>query len=81
MTVYIERRKLVRLENLRVGDPFNSLFPIDPAVLGRIQQDMQEQGYDVSQPIIVRAEKGMIVDGHTRYHAAKNLGIDDVPRH
>ena len=79
MRVYMKRRKLVRLEDLRVGDPFNSLFPIDPVVLDRIQQDMEAKGFDNSQPIIIWAGEAMIVDGHTRYQAAKNLGIDDVP--
>jgi len=59
--------------------PFNKLFPIDPMMLQTIQEYIQKHGYDHSQPIIVWKERGAIVDGNTRFVAARNVGIQDVP--
>uniref|UniRef100_A0A7V4G8M6 DUF5131 family protein n=1 Tax=Desulfobacca acetoxidans TaxID=60893 RepID=A0A7V4G8M6_9BACT len=71
----------VKLEEIRCAEPFTNLFPIAPAVLTRVQDDMQKHGYDISQPIILWAEEGVVVDGHTRLAAAKNLGLKEIPVH
>jgi protein gp37 len=66
-------------EQLNTAEPFDSPFAINPQVLGRIQEDMEHHGYDASQPIVMWAEQGVVVDGHTRLAAAKNLGLEEVP--
>jgi hypothetical protein len=62
---------------------FESLFPINSAVLEKIEQDMRDGKYDHSQPIILATWAGqsepVCIDGHTRRQAAKNLGIEEVP--
>jgi hypothetical protein len=60
-----------------------SLFPINPALLEKIQQDMRDGTYDLSQPIILATWQGqtepVCIDGHTRRQAAINAGIEEVP--
>lgn len=63
-------------------DVFRNLFPTKPNILDQIKENMKEKGFLKSLPIIVG--KGpwtggpFIVDGHTRYDAAKSLGIQPV---
>ena len=59
--------------------PFNELFSINPAVLENIEQAMTEAGYDHSQPIIVWEGENVVVDGHTRLQAAREVGLEDIP--
>jgi len=67
-----------------ITDPaFEDLFPIDPELLKRIEQDMQNGTYDRSQHIIlgkwVGQHEPMLMDGHTRLRAAINLNLESVP--
>jgi hypothetical protein len=62
---------------------FESLFPINPTLLAKIEQDMCGGTYDASQPIILATWQGqaepVCIDGHTRRQAAMNVGIQQVP--
>jgi len=71
----------MKIEQIKTAKPFEDLFHIEPLVLGRIQKDMEERGYDASQPIILWAGKDMVIDGHTRLEAARQVGIEDVAVH
>ena len=53
---------------------FEGLFPVDNKILTAICEHMLENGYDESQPIIIWKGKKIVVDGHTRLLAAKNVG-------
>lgn len=70
-------------EEINTHPSFESLFPINPTVLGKIEQDMRDGRYDFSQPIILATWEGqeepVCIDGHTRLKAAKNSGIEEVP--
>jgi hypothetical protein len=72
-----------RIEEIKTHPTFESLFPINPVVLEKIQQDMVEGRYDLSQPIIMATWEGqsepVCIDGHTRLRAAINAGIEQVP--
>lgn len=59
--------------------PFNELFTVNPAVLENIKLAMAEWGYDPSQPIIVWEGENVVVDGHTRLQAAREMGLEDIP--
>lgn len=71
----------MKIEKIKTAEPFKSLFPIESRVLYRVQENMYQHGYDPSQPIILWAEKGVVVDGHTRLAAARNLYLKEVPVH
>ena len=59
--------------------PFNELFSISPAVLENIKLAMAEGGYDDSQPIIVWDGENVVIDGHTRLQAAREVDLEDIP--
>ena len=70
-------------EEIKTHPTFESLFPINPQVLAKIEQDMRDGSYDFSQPIILATWEGqkepVCIDGHTRLNAATNVGIQEVP--
>ncbi len=70
---------LINISELKVQDPFNSIFPIGNDTLESIKQDMDTNGFDQVFPIIVWEGKNIVVDGHTRFAAAKEVGLDQVP--
>ena len=54
-------------------------LPIREKTLQSIVNDMKENGFDSAHPVIIWGVKNILVDGHTRYEAAKQCGIDDIP--
>ncbi len=68
----------VKLKSIKKGNPFISLFPINPEVLKSISEDMKKRGFDPSQPVIIWKEANLLIDGHTRCAAAEKAGIDSV---
>jgi ParB-like chromosome segregation protein Spo0J len=69
--------KVMKVEEIKVREPFNELFPIDPETLERIKEHMKTYGYDPSQPVPVW--KGTLLDGHSRRKAAVESGIKEIP--
>ncbi len=65
--------EMTKVSDIKVDKPFTELFEIDSENLKAIQQHMSEFGYDTSQPLIIWKEKGILVDGHTRFQAVQNL--------
>ncbi|WP_300675010.1 ParB/RepB/Spo0J family partition protein [Desulfoluna sp.] len=67
------------ITDLKVEKPFSTLFPVGQDTLEGIRLDMESNGYDDAFPIIVWEEKGIVVDGHTRFTAALAVGLEEVP--
>jgi ParB family chromosome partitioning protein len=72
-------------DTLTQRPPFQGLYQIDPDVLERITSHMRANGYDNGQPITVwrheledGEEERVVVDGHTRLQAARDLGLLEV---
>lgn len=65
--------------SLSTREPFDALFPIGQETLAAIRQDMETNGFDPVFPIVVWEEKSIVVDGHTRFAAARDLGMETVP--
>lgn len=61
--------------NFDTAPPFENLFPIDSKVYEAIKVDMEKNGYDQAQPVVMWKEKGVVLDGHTRIKAARELGL------
>lgn len=70
---------LINISELKVQDPFSSIFPIGYDTLESIKLDMSKNGFDPVFPIIVWDKKDIVVDGHTRFAAAKAIGMEEVP--
>jgi ParB family chromosome partitioning protein len=71
--------QIVDTTGLKTREPFDTLFPIKEETLAAIAQDMEANGFDPVFPIVVWQEESVVVDGHTRFTAARNLGLDSVP--
>lgn len=71
--------QIVETATLTTREPFDTLFPIAGETLSAIRQDMESNGFDPVFPIVVWEEEGIVVDGHTRFTAARKLGLEQVP--
>lgn len=71
----------MNISELKVEEPYKSLFLIDEDVLAAIEEDMEVNGYDQSKPIIIWAGRNVVIDGHTRLKAAQNIGRKKVAVH
>ncbi len=69
----------INISELRVQYPFSSIFPIGNETLESISQDMETNGFDEIFPIIAWEGKNIVVDGHTRFAAAKSVGLEEIP--
>lgn len=65
--------------SIATSNTFKSLIPINENDLREITQSMKDNGYDLSKPLHIWKEKGILVDGHTRLAAAIAAGIAEVP--
>lgn len=65
---------------LETREPFSSIFPIQDAVFQKILNSMKKNSFDAAHPIIVwKCDSAVIIDGHTRYRAAIECGISEIP--
>ena len=73
------KNDLIKLSELNIQDPFASIFPIGDDTLESIKRNMDTNGFDQVFPIIVWEKKNIVVDGHTRFAAAKAIGLEEIP--
>ena len=71
--------QIVKTGALNTRKPFDTLFPIGQETLAAIRQDMEMHGYDPVFPLVVWEETSVVVDGHTRFAAASEIGLEEVP--
>jgi hypothetical protein len=74
--------KKVKTKDLVMAEPFESLFSVDTETYkqtySKVYVNMDLLGFDKTQPIIVRKDKNIVIDGHTRLRAARQKGIEEV---
>ena len=70
--------KLVEVSQLHFDRDFKNVFQQENDKVTEIANDMIANGFDKSRPIIV-TEAYIIVDGHSRFMAAKKAGLEKVP--
>lgn len=67
----------------RLHEVLSTLFPTKDDVVERITQSMTDEGYDVSQPVVLGhwadSDGWYLVDGHMRVKAAIQVGISNIP--
>jgi hypothetical protein len=75
--------EMMNPREIQTHKSFEALFPINPELQEKIENDIREGTYDLSQPVILAAWTGqkepVCIDGHTRLRAAINVGIEEVP--
>ncbi len=64
---------------LKVEEPFKSLFKMDDRIYHAIKDDMRYNGYDESKPITIWRGRNIVIDGHTRLRAAKFIDRETIP--
>lgn len=69
--------KMMKVSEIVTKQPFNTLFAINPVVREKIKADMREKGFDPAFPLILWGN--ILIDGHTRFYAAFDLEIEEVP--
>lgn len=57
---------------------FKNVFHQEADKVTEIANDMKLNGFDKSRPIVITEDK-IIVDGHSRFMAAKKAGLNEVP--
>lgn len=70
----MEISKLMPVSVIKTEEPFKSLFAIDEKVLSAIEENMKGNNYDASKPITIWKGPNIVIDGHTRLKAARNIG-------
>lgn len=66
--------KMVEVSQLRFDRDFKNVFQQENDKVAEIANDMRTNGFDKSRPIII-TEAYIIVDGHSRFMAAKRLDL------
>lgn len=70
--------KMVEVSQLRFDREFKAVFQQESEKVIEIANDMKLNGFDKTRPIVV-TEAYIIVDGHSRFMAAKKAGLEKVP--
>nr|MCR5188834.1 ParB/RepB/Spo0J family partition protein [Treponema sp.] len=68
----------VSIDKLHFDEDYKAVFKQEKDKVQRIAEDMKENGFDKSQPIIID-ENYAILDGNSRYMACQIAGITKVP--
>jgi ParB family chromosome partitioning protein len=73
--------RLVKVGDIKTRKEFEGLFPHVPANFEKIKRRMEEKGYDNSQPVHLWETEGkaVLIDGHHRVLASKEVGIAEIP--
>lgn len=70
--------KMIELAKLRYDQDFKNVFQQEKDKVTEISNDMKINGFDKTRPIVI-TESYIIVDGHSRFMAAKKAGLKKVP--
>ena len=68
----------ISLDKIIVHPTFQTLLPINEKELANIVKDMEENGFDKSKPICIWREENVLIDGYTRFTAAKEAGLSEI---
>lgn len=73
-----ERVQMVEISKLKFDKDFKDLFKQEPEKVARIAENLRQNGFDKSQPLIVTKDY-RILDGNSRYLASLDIGIKFLP--
>lgn len=68
----------ISLDKIVTHPTFQTLLPINDKELANIVKDMEENGFDKSKPICIWREENVLIDGYTRFTAAKEAGLSEI---
>ncbi|UKI33726.1 MAG: ParB N-terminal domain-containing protein [Lentisphaeria bacterium] len=68
------------IDELKMAQPFCEVFEIRETDLRQVMDAIRKNGFDTLYPIVVwEGHDNVVVDGHTRLIAARQLGYATVP--
>lgn len=70
--------KMMLIDELKFDRDFKNVFQQETDKVFEIASDMKVNGFDKTRPVII-TEQNVIVDGHSRFMAAKKAGLKKVP--
>lgn len=68
----------MHISEVKTSPPFNELFDIKEEVVEAIAENMLGYGFDAARPIVLWADKKIVIDGHTRLEAARRAGLVQI---
>ena len=68
----------ISLDKIVTHPTFQTLLPINEKELANIVKDMEENGFDKSKPVCIWREENVLIDGYTRFTAAKEAGLSEI---
>jgi ParB family chromosome partitioning protein len=71
--------KPFRITDIVIDPEISKVFKINDKIFDEISQKMRASGYDKSQPVVIWKGENILLDGHTRLAAAKELELDEIP--
>jgi ParB family chromosome partitioning protein len=70
--------KPFRIAEIVIDPEISKVFKINDKIFAEILEKMRA-GYDKSQPVVIWKGKNILLDGHTRLAAAKELDLPEIP--
>ncbi len=71
--------QMIPLIDIKLDPEFQALFPLDEDMVADVARSIEDSGFDPTQPLVIWKEENILLDGHTRYAAAKRVKLFDVP--
>jgi ParB family chromosome partitioning protein len=68
-----------RITDIVIDPEVSKVFKINDKIFDEISQKMRASGYDKSQPVVIWKGENILLDGHTRLAAAKELELAEIP--
>lgn len=73
-----QQAQKIPLSKIKLNPVFENLLPIRESNLENITQSIKETGFDETKAVDYWIEGDCLIDGHTRFKAAKNAGLFDI---
>ena len=71
--------KSMRISDIVIDSEISQVFSIQEKVFQEIKAKMLKYGYDENEPVVLWKGTNILVDGRTRYTAAKEAGFKEIP--
>jgi ParB/RepB/Spo0J family partition protein len=73
--------KMMRISDIVIDPEISKIFDVRIIVKDEVLLSIKTHGFYIDQPVTVYKRDGqyILVDGHTRYAAAKEAGLDEIP--
>jgi len=71
--------KMFPINEIKIDPEIAGIFKISDKVLKKLQEQIENFGYNEEEPVVIWKGKNILVDGRTRYTASKNAKLEKIP--